>query len=225
MSQNNINYNLSIEKNIISVQNALKKQIKQLDNIKLLLNNNQDFLIDNILQKSISEIEKSVFSLRNIYSFTSNISHSDNVNDKHNFNNTHNCNISIQKKQYGYHLSLPITLPKYGEKSKSLLSENLMSELKIFNQNNQLNKFEKAVFVFINNISNNVSTNKVRDNDNYEYKDIINVLAFWFLPDDSFKCCNIYNGTKISDKNSTEIFIVPTDKFADFYIKNQNLLS
>lgn len=225
MSQNKSCHNMSIEKKIISVQNSLSSQIKQLDNIKAYLKNDKEFLINDVLQKSIINIEKDVFSLRNLYGFISNLNSFNITKNENYIQIPNNFDIEINKNDYGYHISLPLTLPKYGEKYKSLLVANLMNKLRIFNQQNPILKYNKAVFVFINNISNNVSENKIRDNDNYEYKDIVNTLAFWFLPDDSYKCCNIYNGTKISNKNSTEIYIIPTNNFADFYKNNQNLLS
>ena len=63
----------------------------------------------------------------------------------------------------------------------------------------------------------------IRDNDNYDYKQIVNTLAFWFLPDDSFKCCNTFNLTQMDEENFTEVYIVPSDQFIDFYKENIKL--
>ncbi len=125
--------------------------------------------------------------------------------------------ISIQKIDYFYNIKMPITLPHY-ENKKPYLTMPLNSALRDFNKENKIIKFNSAVIIFENHVKN---TNKnVRDNDNYEYKQIINSVAFWFVPDDSFDCCSMYNCTKIDTEDYTNIYIVPTEKFADFFKNN-----
>ena len=125
--------------------------------------------------------------------------------------------ISIQKEDGIYHISIPQTIPHYREITKCVIVEPLRNALKKYFKDQGIEKIGNAVLVFINHVDKEKNDLKIRDNDNYEYKSIVNELAFWFLPDDSFKCCNMFSTTRLSDKSGTEVFIVPTDRFGCFY--------
>lgn len=130
--------------------------------------------------------------------------------------------INITKLGRIFKITLPCTIPHYGNISKTILTQPLNDSLKRYNKEEKIDKFESAVMVFINHTSNkNIA--HIRDNDNYDYKQIVNTLAFWFLPDDSFKCCNTFNLTQMDEENFTEVYIVPSDQFIDFYKENIKL--
>ena len=206
--------------------------IKQSEEISILLKKIEELLKqkdpyfkDNLIEKALCKMEKSVLDFRNIVPyFPRKYSIVPNISKPLQENYSQNYQIEISKNEIGYRIILPLTLPKFGEKKKSILIEPLNFALKKYALNNKIFQLKSAVFAVINHISSNTSMYLIKDNDNYEYKDIINTLSFWFLPDDSFDCCNLYSETRISNDNFTEIFIIPTENFADFYLKHlQNL--
>ena len=142
-------------------------------------------------------------------------------------------NNRVQREIYGIkinvenddimHISMPITLPHYKQKEgyKSILSVPLDNALKAYQNANKLPTYASVVVAVINNIAKPVRPGFVRDNDNYDYKQIINTVCFRLLPDDNYKCCNVFSGVHFGDQDSTEIYIVPTDKFSDWFASNQ----
>lgn len=223
MKTNNLIQNQSekisnILKQADEISNLLKK-------IKNTLDTKNMYFKDDLIEKTLFKMEKNVLDFRNIVPIflkRDNIIANKNRILQDDF--TQNYQIEISKNEYGYYIKLPITLPKFGEKKKSILIEPLNFALKEFSQNNKIEEFDKAVFMIINCVSSKTPSYLIRDNDNYEYKDIINTLSFWFLPDDSFDCCSLYSETQMCKTNHTKIFIIPTEKFADFYLKHSKNL-
>lgn len=129
----------------------------------------------------------------------------------------------IALKQTGnvIRLTLPCLLPHYKENNKNIITEPLNRYLRQYRKDIQeLPRFDSVVMVVINHVNAKRADFVIRDNDNYEYKQLVNTLAFWFLSDDNFKNCTMMNGTKLADKDMTEVFIVPKDEFGSWYIKN-----
>ena len=197
-----------------------------LKRIKDTLNKKDTYFKDDLIEKTLFKMEKNVLRFRNIVPYFQKkypVTLNNNRTLKDDY--IQNYQIQVSKNEFGYRIILPLTLPKFGEKKKSILVDPLNFVLKEYALDNKIKKFERAVFVVINHISSNTPMYLIRDNDNYEYKDIINVLAFWFLPDDSFDCCSLYSGTQIDNDNFTEIHIVPKEKFADFFSKHSQKIN
>ena len=129
--------------------------------------------------------------------------------------------ISIEIDNNITKITIPNTLPHYKDSFKSVLIEPLNYKLKGMAKSNLLPNYSQVVFVIINEVSQNTNKKIIRDNDNYDYKQVINTVAYWTLSDDGFNCCSMYNGTKIGEQDLTHIYIVPKSFFSDWY--NQNL--
>lgn len=122
-------------------------------------------------------------------------------------------------------ISLPNTLPHYKNNFKSILVEPLNYKLKNYQKHiGKFPEYSKAVFVVVNVVSKNKDKKSIRDNDNYDYKQIINNLAYWLLNDDGYDYCNMFNCTKIGDKDRTEIYVVPKDEFLTWCEANLDLI-
>ena len=133
--------------------------------------------------------------------------------------------ISIEPFEFGFKISLPCTLAHYGDVKKSVLEEPLNTALRNYQkEKGKLPSYDKVFFIVVNHINKITNPSYIRDNDNYDYKQIINTLAFWFLPDDSPKYINLFNTTKVSDETHTEIFIVPQNDFVVFYNKYKDFI-
>lgn len=124
-----------------------------------------------------------------------------------------------------FHLSLPATLPHYKENYKCMLYEPLNYAFKSYQkEHGNFPTYDKVVIAVVNNVSKKNACG-IRDNDNYDYKQIINATAFWLLGDDDFNSCDMYNCTKISEANSTDVYVIPQHYFPTFfqhYIQNNS---
>ena len=132
-------------------------------------------------------------------------------------------NISIETNEKTTKITLPNTLPHYKNNFKSMLVEPLNFKLKIYKKEHGFPEYTSVVFVIVNNISSNKNTNTIRDNDNYDYKQIVNNVSYWLLNDDGYKYCSMFNCTKISEQDSTEIYVVPKSLFPEWCSQNSQL--
>lgn len=120
-------------------------------------------------------------------------------------------------------ITLPNTLPHYKNNFKSILVEPLNLKLKDYQKHiGKFPKYDKVVFVIINIVSDQHNKKTIRDNDNYDYKQVINQIAYWLLNDDGYEYCSMLNTTKIGEKDRTEIYAVPFNEFNDWFQKNLN---
>ncbi len=72
---------------------------------------------------------------------------------------------------------------------------------------------EKVVICFIHHYS---SVRLVRDHDNFELKRIIDYIAYRCMPTDSATHCAHYHDYKMDEKEFSEIYVVPENRFVEF---------
>jgi|GEM_PF-2980260 hypothetical protein len=116
-------------------------------------------------------------------------------------------------------ITLPCLLPCYKDNKKNIITEPLNFFLRQYKKDKELIQYESIVMVVINHVSRTKKGYGIRDNDNYEYKQLVNTLAFWFLPDDDYRSCKMFNGTAMDEADYTEVFLVPKEEFAEWYAK------
>lgn len=122
--------------------------------------------------------------------------------------------IAMDQKDNVTHITLPCLLPHYKENHKNIVTAPLNAFLKKYiKENGPLPVYKKIVFVVINHVDENKPASRIRDNDNYEYKQLINTLAGWFLPDDNQDYCSMFNTTVKGSSDSTEVYLVPYENF------------
>lgn len=213
MQRNNM-----LSKRFLEINGNLEKASLKINSAKNALLKGDYKAYESNLKKAISATENTALSLRDISIFSLNLLSGNIAGQRvkdYISNEIHH--INVQKNNYGFHIKLPCTLPHYEEKSKSYLEAPLNNALKTYFKETGIVKFEKAIFVVVNNVDRHINRQIIRDNDNYDYKQIVNVLAFWMLKDDSYKCCNLMNLSNITDENSTDVYVVSPEKFEEFY--------
>lgn len=216
--------NSLIAKRFFEMNERFEKVSLNINSAKNALIKNDIGKFDFYLNKAVATAESSTLALRETAKYCTKISNFPNIYNKISEKVSNDVfQIDIQKNDFGYKIQMPITLEHFGEIKKSIIDEPLNNALKQYFKKNKIEKFDAATIVVVNNISEKISANKIRDNDNYEYKQIVNSIAFWFLPDDSFKCCNIMNCTKISQKSNTDVYVIKNGSFGDFVLKNKEL--
>lgn len=210
--------NTIVSKRLIELNGRFEKVISLLNSAKNSLIKNDNIKFETYLEKALLSSESTVLSLRDTAKNACSLNNSPLSYERMMSNVGKDIHkIRIQKINNGYKIVLPGTLNHYGNISKSLLDEPLNNMLRTFNKETKIQKIDHAVMLIVNCIEGSKNKLKIRDNDNYEYKQIINTIAFWMLKDDGYDCCDIMNCTKISDKNVTEVYLISKDKFCEFY--------
>lgn len=117
------------------------------------------------------------------------------------------------------HLVLPELLPdkvQQGEAYRySEITAAYLSGFQHFFSKGRFPIYEqKAVLVFVNYYQ---SEQDLKDHDNFETKQIIDILSAFLLPDDNPKWCAHYMDYKLGATNHTEIYVVPFSQFLPFF--------
>ena len=121
------------------------------------------------------------------------------------------------------HLILPDLLPdkvKEGESKRyAEIAHTYLTAFQKFFSSGRFPVYEsKAVIVFYHYYKNEKF---LKDHDNFETKQIIDILSAFLLTDDNPKWCSNFMDYRMGDTNHTEIYIVPESQFIDF-LKNKN---
>ena len=216
------------EKELLEISETTKRKV---ENLSLDLNNAKNTLFKNDFSKFREQFSNIICTME---SLTLRIRETANHSYKLNgftpmYRNVLNKiseihGIKVQKENNIVRIEVPCTLSHYNEKnlSKTVLVEPINNAIREWKKNpDNKTKFDSVVIVFVNHTAYK-NTHFIRDNDNYDYKQIINCLAYWFISDDNYKCCNMLSTTKVGDKDYSEIFIVPKKEFAAFFAKNSD---
>ena len=89
-------------------------------------------------------------------------------------------------------------------------------KLKLTMTDEQKELFEKytdCVVCFVHEYDRELPDRRIRDYDNIEQKQILDVISSFVLKDDSGMCCDTYNSTALADEDKTRIFIMSRDRF------------
>jgi len=125
-------------------------------------------------------------------------------------------NVKIAKDDnYG---ALSITLPSLLPKKKQVnggefLLDALYFALQEFAEANGYTKFKECVVCFFHAYDKKISSQKIRDYDNIETKQVLDIIAAFTMTDDSGRYCDTYHTSISGEANFTEIVVVEKDKF------------
>lgn len=217
--------NNSVAQDLIEVNGKLDKITSQINSAKNALMINNTIKYEEQLSKAVLSMEKQCLKMRELANYSlklNNMGHKylklcDDISEI-----SHQ--ISVENCGDFFKITMPATLPRYDIVNSAGMSKYiarpLYDALRKYNKDHKIEKYKSAVMVVANLVDSEMYEGSIRDNDNYEYKGIVNNIAFWFLPDDGFKYCNMFTTTKLSDRSRTEIYVVPTEKFGDFYAQH-----
>lgn len=107
---------------------------------------------------------------------------------------------------------LPGLLPKRkGGHSSEFLVDTLFFAMSEYAMAYELPKPPHAVVCFIHAYAKEHS---VRDYDNIECKQVLDVISLFALQDDSGACCDVYHTTRVGTEDETLIHIMPSEHFS-----------
>ena len=133
----------------------------------------------------------------------------------------------IRIKEYDgvLEITLPCLLPKRKQRqSTEFLIDPLYFTLSQYSDSNQLPKFQQCVVCFSHIYSEKFHNRRVRDYDNLELKQLLDVLSTFIMEDDTVLLVDAYNTTEIGERDCTRISVMGKERFTLWLSERENAL-
>lgn len=122
-------------------------------------------------------------------------------------------------------ITLPCLLPKRKErKSTEFLIDPLYFTLSSYTRTHKLPRFDHCVVCFSHVYDNTIFERCMRDYDNLELKQILDVISAFVMKDDNGILCDAYNTTEVGETNCTRITIMDKERFPRWLEEQKNTL-
>lgn len=122
--------------------------------------------------------------------------------------------IRIKAQNDVLEITLPCLLPKRKQRqSTEFLIDPLYFTLSQYSDSHKLPKFRQCVVCFSHIYSEEFHDRRVRDYDNLELKQLLDVLSTFIMEDDTGLLVDAYNTTEIGETDCTRISVMDKDHF------------
>ena len=120
-------------------------------------------------------------------------------------------------------ITLPCLLPKKKQrKSTEYLIDPLYFTLSSYVRLYTVPHFSECVVCFSHVYDKNLSIRRVRDYDNLELKQILDVVCAFVMEDDTGLLCDAYNTTELGDSDCTRITIMGKERLSEWLEKRKS---
>lgn len=122
-------------------------------------------------------------------------------------------------------ITLPCLLPKRQKRQSSeFLIDPIYTALNQYAKSHPLPQFQHCVVCFSHVYCHEQPERRVRDYDNLELKQLLDVVSSFIMVDDSGLLCDAYNTTELGESDCTRIFIMSPEQFPRWLEQRQNHL-
>lgn len=122
-------------------------------------------------------------------------------------------------------ITLPCLLPKRKQRqSTEFLIDPVYFMLSQYADSHALPKFEHCVVCFSHVYDADLPLRRIRDYDNLELKQLLDVISTFVMEDDTGLLCDAYNTTEIGGSDYTRITVMDTDCFSEWLKKREKSL-
>lgn len=122
-------------------------------------------------------------------------------------------------------ITLPCLLPKRKQKqSTEFLIDPIYFALCGYADKHTLPRFKECVVCFSHVYNKELPTRRIRDYDNLELKQFLDVIGTFVMEDDSGLLCDAYNTTELGEKDCTRITIMDKNRFDEWLKERKNSL-
>ena len=120
-------------------------------------------------------------------------------------------------------ITLPGLLPKRRkQKSAEFLLDPLHYTLENYANHNPVQKYRHCIVCFSHIYNRELPERRIRDYDNIELKQILDVISAFIMTDDGGLLCDAYNTTELGDTDCTMVSVMDKDRFPDWLAVRQN---
>jgi hypothetical protein len=133
--------------------------------------------------------------------------------------------INIHNENGILEITLPCLLPKRRQKQNTeFLIDPVYFTLSQYADSHAMPKFQHCVVCFSHIYSQELSQRRVRDYDNLELKQLLDVISAFIMQDDTGLLCDAYNTTEIGEYDCTRISVMNKDQFSGWLLERENSL-
>ena len=133
--------------------------------------------------------------------------------------------IDIQQQEGIIKITLPSLLPKRKRwQSSEFLLDAFNAALDQYIRSHPIPRFRHCVVCFALIYCRDLPGRRVKDYDNLELKQLLDVAASYLLTDDGGLLCDAYQTTELGEADCTRIFIMDSDRFPEWLEKRQAAL-
>ncbi len=133
--------------------------------------------------------------------------------------------INVEKKGEVLEITLPCLLPKRKQRqSTEYLLDPFTAAMSQYARGHPLPRLQHCVVCFSHVYCQDLPKRRVRDYDNLELKQFLDVAASFILTDDSGLLCDAYNTTELGETDCTRISIMDSAYFPEWLAERQAAL-
>lgn len=110
-------------------------------------------------------------------------------------------------------ISIPALLPKRNKGNPQYIREIVQDALKTFFDGRDYKKIEKCIFIYEHIYDEHRPKRQWRDHDNIEVNTVSDMIALFFLRDDSASICSHFYCSKAGEQNRTNVYVIPDTDF------------
>lgn len=133
--------------------------------------------------------------------------------------------IEIKQDDGVLQITLPSLLPKRKQRqSTEFLTDPLYFTLSQYAERNMLPMYQHCVVCFCHIYSVDLPSNRIRDYDNLEMKQLLDILATFIMEDDTGLLVDAYNTTEIGETDCTCICVMDRNRFPRWLEERENSL-
>lgn len=120
-----------------------------------------------------------------------------------------------------FKVTLPRQLSKRRWKNAEFLVAPLMAAMTNFAKTTALPRFEKAAVCFVHVADLSLPVKMIRDHDNIESKQLLDVLGVFLLTDDNGLLCETHHRTERDNGSRTEVYVMSAEAFPEWITERE----
>ena len=133
--------------------------------------------------------------------------------------------IKINENNGILEIDLPCLLPKRKKRqSTEFLIDPLYFTLSQYSDSHPLKRFKHCVVCFSHVYSEEFPKQNIRDYDNLELKQLLDVIATFIMEDDTGLLVDAYNTTEIGNNDCTRISVMDKNRFSEWLKEREKTL-
>ena len=116
--------------------------------------------------------------------------------------------IRVERHKLGYEIVMPYLMAKRnGKHNVRFLLEPLSYALRQYTEEHTIERLQHAVIWFIYEYAEDTPRRYIRDYDNMEAKEVLDLINTYFLVDDSGRFCELRYSSRQGERNQTRVII------------------
>jgi len=114
-------------------------------------------------------------------------------------------------------MRIPMLASKKEKGNNDYIRGALYPILQYYFSEHKFRKLDDCMLIFRHVYKHKTPPSWYRDHDNFETKQVADIVAMFTMVDDGPKYCTSIQGVATGDENKTEIYVVPKDSFPEWY--------